>query len=332
MSSGVGKNNFIVRTDQYPQLREFKDVLDKYDRVFELFKNHLDESYTVVNQEPVSDEEALKGVNQNHLKSLKSTGSNQGQLQAEFLGSGGTMEAIEKALDTGGTAYHIGGGYHHATKKKSTRMDLINDMVVGIENTLENDDLETVLVVDLDVHHGDGTSDVYFDRPELTQISAHGWGIYPSTGWIDEIGEGEAKGNQINIPMPKGTSDDVYNAILEDIIPEVVDQVDPDLTVYQSGVDPHAQDSGGNLDLTLQGLYRRDSIVAEAVDGSVAVVSGGGYGPRAAEANVNTMAAFAGEDIVFEDELNDETPEEVKDKAQRRKEDLAENLDSWYDF
>lgn len=286
----------LVGPGEYPDMRRFQTVLEKYRSVRDGVGSHgIDAFYDVVESEALDVEEAVLGVDEDHLSGLVG----RTQFEAEMVGSGGTVTAMQQAVECG-AAYHIGGGYHHATRTRSTDMDLVNDLVIGVEHVRQRADVEDVMVVDLDLHHGDGTAAVYREDPHVLQLSAHAWGIYPGSGWVTETGDGPGAGTEVNLPVPERVGDDAYLDAVGTVLPPVMDAFDPDLVVYQSGVDPHRDDPNSTLDLTLDGLYQRDRTVFSAAgDRPVAVVTGGGYGPRAADAHVNTVAALADQPAAY---------------------------------
>lgn len=260
-------------------------------------------------------------------------------VESHVLSALGTRKAAEIAVQDGKDVFHNGGGHHHSSRGGSVpnAFNLINDQASGIEYVKRELEDPEILVVDLDLHFGDGTVSIYGDDPQVNHFSMHQWDAYPNgktSGWMHFTGSGKAEGTVVNVPLPQGVGGSKYNSILEDVLEPLMEKSQPDIVLYQSGTDPHHLDSIGDLNLTLQDLYERDSIVVDqAGDTPLITVTGGGYGERAADGSVNTMAAISEREIIFDDdELSEEELEETHDAgevADQRYQELleADNVD-----
>lgn len=260
-------------------------------------------------------------------------------VESHVLSALGTRKAAEIAVQEGKDVFHNGGGHHHSSRGESVpnAFNLINDQASGIEYIKRELEDPEILVVDLDLHFGDGTVSIYGDDPQVNHLSMHQWDAYPNgktSGWMHFTGSGKAEGTVVNVPLPDGVGGSKYNSILEDVLEPLMKKSRPDIVLYQSGTDPHHLDSIGDLNLTLQDLYERDSIVVDqAGDTPLITVTGGGYGERAADGSVNTMAAMSEREIIFnDDELSEEELEETQDAgevADQRYQELleADNVD-----
>lgn len=186
------------------------------------------------------------------------------------LATAGTLLAARLALQEG-LACNSAGGSHHARADQGAGFCVFNDVAVAASVLLAEGSVKQILVVDLDVHHGDGTALIFRDEPRVFTFSLH----------CDDNWPLEKPPSDLDVALPKGTGDAVYLAALDESLPAMLDQVRPDLVFYIAGVDPHQDDRLGKLALTDQGLMTRERRVIEAVRGRaipLVTVLGGGYG------------------------------------------------------
>ena len=185
------------------------------------------------------------------------------------LETGGTLLTVEAALAEG-LACNTAGGTHHAHADWPSGYCLINDIAVAVAETLARHWVRRVLVVDLDVHQGDGTARLFADEPAVFTCSFHAGSNFPTR---------KAR-SDLDVALPKGTGDAGYQAALEAHLPGLLEAWRPDLVVYDAGVDVHGADRLGHLALTDAGLATRDAYVIRLCRGRgipVAAVIGGGY-------------------------------------------------------
>ncbi|WP_460450213.1 histone deacetylase family protein [Alsobacter sp. SYSU BS001988] len=183
--------------------------------------------------------------------------------------TGGTLLAARLALRHG-LACNTAGGSHHASAPHGAGFCTFNDVAVAAAALLDEGEAGRVLVVDLDVHQGDGTASIFADDPRVFTFSMHGEKNYPV----------RRARSDLDIDLPDGTEDDVYLDALRKVLPDLVDRVRPDLVFYNAGVDPHRDDRLGRLALSDDGLAERDAFVLRACLGKgrpVCGVIGGGY-------------------------------------------------------
>ena len=181
---------------------------------------------------------------------------------------GGTLLAARLALRHG-LACNTAGGSHHAGPHGGAGFCVFNDVGVAGRALLDAGDIEQVLVIDLDVHQGDGTAFIFETEPRVFTFSMHAAKNYP-------VRRGPS---DLDIDLPDGTGDDAYLAQLHAILPTLLERVAPDLVVYIAGVDPHESDRLGRLALSDAGLAARDAYVLETCLPVAPVVGviGGGY-------------------------------------------------------
>jgi len=185
-----------------------------------------------------------------------------------FLSSAGTLLAARLALDAG-VACNMAGGSHHAGPDGGAGFCVFNDVAVAAQALLDEGRVRRILIVDCDVHQGDGTARIFADRPGVLTLSLHAEKNYPAR---------KAR-SHLDFPLPDGLQDAAYIEVLDHALACCAGFA-PDLVFYNAGVDPHAVDRLGRLALTSDGLRRRDARVLGWARGRgvpVTGVLGGGY-------------------------------------------------------
>jgi acetoin utilization deacetylase AcuC-like enzyme len=198
-------------------------------------------------------------------------------LQRSLASAGGTLSAARHALEHG-VAGNLAGGTHHAHAGFGSGYCVFNDLAVAAATLLAERRVERVLVVDLDVHQGDGTAAIFRNEPRVFSFSMHGEKNFPFRKQVSTR----------DVELPDGCDDAHYLSLLDTHLPEVFEASAPSLVLYQAGVDALKQDSLGRLHLSHEGLRERDRRVfdlcwSRAVP--IAVTLGGGYS-RPIEATV----------------------------------------------
>ncbi|MEY4431688.1 MAG: hypothetical protein RLZZ533_1624 [Cyanobacteriota bacterium] len=190
-------------------------------------------------------------------------------VQRTWLAVGGTVLTARLALQHG-LACHLAGGTHHAFPSHGSGFCIFNDCAVAARVLLQEGALQQLMVIDLDVHQGDATAAIFADEPRVFTVSAHCASNFPL----------HKQRSDVDIPLADGLGDDDYLVAVGDRIPELLDQVKPQLVLYNAGVDPHHGDRLGRLSLSSAGLLQRDHLVLDAClrrQIPVATVIGGGY-------------------------------------------------------
>jgi acetoin utilization deacetylase AcuC-like enzyme len=182
---------------------------------------------------------------------------------------GSSMLAAELALEHG-LACSTAGGTHHAFYDYGSGFCIFNDLAVTARAMLRQGRARRVLIVDLDVHQGDGTASILAGDPAIFTFSMHCGANFPF----------RKQASDLDVELPVGMEDDAYLAVLAAHLPDLLSQQRPDLVLYDAGVDPHRDDLLGKLALSDAGLFRRDRTVIDtclAAGAAVACVIGGGY-------------------------------------------------------
>ncbi len=168
---------------------------------------------------------------------------------------GGAIQAGEWILSgQGKIAFHLGGGMHHAHKNMASGFCYVNDPVLVILYLLSQG--KKVAYIDIDAHHGDGVQEAFYRTSKVLTISFHqnGMTLFPSTGFVQEIGAGEGVGYAANIPLYPWTDDEIFSWAFMEIVPPILEAYGPDVIVTQLGVDSFYNDPLANLSLTTKGF------------------------------------------------------------------------------
>jgi acetoin utilization deacetylase AcuC-like enzyme len=209
-------------------------------------------------------------------------------VEAFWLAAGGTILAARLAL-TDGIGFNIGGGFHHAFPDHGEGFCAINDVAVGIRKQQQERLIERAMVVDADVHHGNGTAAVFSGDDSVFTLSIHQFNNYPAV----------KPPSTVDIHLKDGVGDEEYLQRLGDACRKGMKQFKPQLVMYVAGADPYCEDQLGGLSLSIDGLKARDRIVfdlARENGAAIAVTLAGGYAVRVQDTvtiHCNTAKAAA---------------------------------------
>jgi len=208
-------------------------------------------------------------------------------LEAVMLITGGAIEAGRSIFEgKANRAVAIGCGFHHAGRNYGGGFCLFNDIAIMIEYLRQKYGLKRMMIVDHDVHAGNGTSDIYYEDPNVLFVSLHQdpRTIYPGTGFIEQIGRGAGEGYNVNVPLPPQTGDQTYLYALKEIFVPLAGEFKPEIIVGNGGSDPHFADLLGSLGLTVQGFFNISRTIVETAEktcyGRVVLMPGSGYNPE----------------------------------------------------
>jgi len=188
---------------------------------------------------------------------------------------------------------------HHATESRPMGFCLFNNVAIAARAAQTEHRIERVLIIDWDVHHGNGTQDIFYDDPRVFYLSLHLGQHYPGSGAADERGVGAGIGATLNVPLPVGLSAPAYHAAFDEAVSNAFELSQPELVLVSAGYDCMSGDPLGGLLLEPADLYAMTTRVMElattTADGRVAVVLEGGYvPPRVGAGVVATLRALAG--------------------------------------
>ena len=206
-------------------------------------------------------------------------------VQRERIIADGTIKCCQFALQHG-IAMNIAGGTHHAFTSSGEAFCMLNDQAIGARYVQANHGIKKILIVDLDVHQGNGTAEIFKEDATVFTFSMHGASNYPF----------KKETSDLDIPLDKHTDDATYLSLLKEKLPQLFSTVQPDFVFYLCGVDILATDKLGTLGMSLEGCYERDRFVLQSCkDRGIPVQCsmGGGYSPDIkiiVDAHANTFA------------------------------------------
>ena len=218
-----------------------------------------------------------------------------GSCAAARRAAGACLAATEAVLSSGVRAAFcaVRPPGHHARPGQSMGFCLLNNVAVAAQYARERHGLERVAIVDIDVHHGNGTQDAFYADPNVLYCSTHQFPFYPGTGPPQETGAGEAEGTNVNIPLPAGCGDAQYRASFESIVEPVVRRFRPQLILVSCGFDAHYADPLAGMSLSVAGYgeltTRLRTLAEELCDGRLVFVLEGGYDLTAVPWGVRTV-------------------------------------------
>ncbi|PKQ66039.1 histone deacetylase family protein [Raineya orbicola] len=205
-------------------------------------------------------------------------------VEREIIIAQGTVECALYAQKYG-VAMNVAGGTHHAFTDRGEGFCLLNDVAIASNYLIENNLAKRILIVDLDVHQGNGTAEIFRNTPKVFTFSMHGEKNYPL----------QKEQSDLDVPLPDKITDEPYLKILQNTLPQIIDKHQPEFIFYIAGVDVLHTDKLGRLGLSLEGCKTRDRLVLETCKRNqipLAISMGGGYSERIAdivEAHCNTF-------------------------------------------
>lgn len=220
---------------------------------------------------------------------------------SSLLYTGGSVAAAQAVNEGDPIAFNIAGGLHHAHYARAAGFCVLNDCAVGIRRL--RDKFARVAYVDIDVHHGDGVQESFYDDPTVLTVSLHETGqtLFPGTGDTTEIGAGAGEGYSVNLPFAPYTTDDVWLSAWRESALPLLKAFDPEAIFLQMGTDTHAFDPLAHLCLSAQGWLEAIKDV-KALGKPIVAVGGGGYNlttvPRMWTLAVSTLAGAELSDAV----------------------------------
>ena len=297
------------------RLRMTYDLLDSYGA----FQTGLE----VVQPQPADWEEAAQTHSRDYLEVLSALDRGEESRQARKYGfgtgdnpifphmydvsllySGGSVDAAQAILDGAGggqIAFNLSGGLHHAHYARAAGFCVLNDCAMGLRRLRRK--FARVAYVDIDVHHGDGVQESFYDDPSVLTLSLHESGrtLFPGTGDVSEIGTGAGTGYSINLPFAPYTTDEIWLAAWRSAALPLLKAFNPDAILLQMGTDTHEFDPLAHVCLTAQGWLQAIKDV-QALGKPIVAVGGGGYNlttvPRMWTLAVTTLAGITVPDEV----------------------------------
>jgi acetoin utilization deacetylase AcuC-like enzyme len=185
------------------------------------------------------------------------TSTSAGSWQAAILAAGSVLTGIEMIIDgqaANGFALVRPPG-HHAERSRAMGFCLFNNVAIGAQYLLKHYGLRRILIVDWDIHHGNGTQNAFYSTPAVLYFSTHQFPYYPGSGLIEETGAGDGKGFTVNVPLPGGQGNDDYLKIFTDILEPIADEYRPEFILVSAGYDIYHLDPLGTMNVSAHGFF-----------------------------------------------------------------------------
>ncbi|MFU8804656.1 MAG: histone deacetylase [Bradymonadaceae bacterium] len=215
-----------------------------------------------------------------------------GSIDAAYLAAGCAIDAVTALADgTHRRAFAlVRPPGHHAERDHAMGFCLLNNIAIAAEHARRELGFKRVMIIDWDVHHGNGTQHSFYDRRDVLFFSTHLFPFYPGTGAVEEVGRGDGLGYNVNVPLPSGMGDGDYALAFQKILLPIAAEFEPDLVLVSAGFDAHQDDPLGGMNLTEQGFAHLCGLCAQIADrharGRLALILEGGY-------DVDALAASA---------------------------------------
>ena len=252
---------------------------------------------------PASDDDVLRVHPESYLERLRQAGSidadtyvTEASLDVALHGLGGLLAVTDAVLggevDNGFAAIRPPG--HHATPTQPMGFCLLSNVAIAARRAQDRHGVERVLIVDFDVHHGNGTQDVFYDDPDVLYMSMHQHPLYPGTGGARETGLERGQGQTVNVPLPPATGDAGYQQALHRLLAPLARRFEPELIFISAGYDAHWKDAIAHMNVTTAGfaqlVYDLLEWADQLCDGRLVAALEGGYNADAlAHSVLSTM-------------------------------------------
>ena len=225
----------------------------------------------------------------------------EGSFEAALHAAGGAVALVDLLLDgsapTGFSAHRPPG--HHATRSRAMGFCLFDNIAVAAQHALDSHGLERVMIVDWDVHHGNGTNDIFYASNRVLFVSIHEWPLYPGTGSSRDVGIGAGEGYTVNLPVAPGSGDPLYRSLVDDVVAPLAEAFEPQLLLVSAGFDAHFEDPLASCHVTEAGfaaMARSVRRMGQALGAPVGGVLEGGYALEALARSVAATLEALGEE------------------------------------
>jgi acetoin utilization deacetylase AcuC-like enzyme len=236
-----------------------------------------------------------------------------------LLAAGAAVEAVDRVIESRGNraVALVRPPGHHAGRNQAMGFCFYNNVAVAAAQACALG-ISRVAIVDYDVHHGNGTEDIFADDPSVLYISLHQAPFYPGTGAVGDVGRGEGTGFTVNVPLEAGAVDEDYRLVFAEVVLPVLRRFDPGLVLVSAGFDAHERDPLAGMRLSSQAFAAMTSdlrsVADESCDGRLVLVTEGGYDLRALTESLLGVVSVLGSDGASERRWS-EAPAAVPDRG-----------------
>ncbi len=286
--------------------------------VYEMLEDkEMQGRFSILSPRPATREELELNHSSNYINQVASTAGRSYSMldpdtttspkswEAAQMAVGGVLLAVDKVIEG-----EIANAFalvrppgHHAESNKGMGFCLFNNVAVAAHYARRKYSLDRVLVVDWDLHHGNGTQNAFSEDPQVLYFSSHQSPYYPGSGSIDECGEGKGKGFTVNVPLPGGQGDQDFTEIYGKILKPIVSEYNPQLILVSSGYDIYYQDPLGAMNVTPEGFAALTSLMMDmaqsSCQGKLVITLEGGYHLNGLRDSVKaTLRELSGDSIL----------------------------------
>lgn len=215
--------------------------------------------------------------------------------EAALYAAGGVLAAAEAVMEgkVSSAFALVRPPGHHAVRDRAMGFCIFNNVAIAARFAMKRFNVSRVLIVDFDVHHGNGTQDAFYADPQVLYISTHQYPFYPGTGWMEETGTGEAEGTTVNFPMAAGWGDEEYLRAFHEVLVPVARRFQPELILVSAGFDPHWADQLAMMKVSVKGFaqmaMKLKELAAELCQGHLVFTLEGGYNLQVVAASVKAV-------------------------------------------
>ena len=233
------------------------------------------------------------------------------------LAAGGVMNAIDSVVsgETDNAFALVRPPGHHAQPAEAAGFCIFNNIAVGARHALSRWKMERILIVDWDLHHGNGTAEIFYEDPQVLYFSTHQSPGYPGTGGLEETGKGAGKGFTINVPLRSGADDACYVRVFRELLDPVARAYAPQIILVSAGFDIYVGDPLGEMKVTPEGFACLTRMLLNLADecckGRLVIVLEGGYHIQGLTKSVRSVL----QELLGETQMNQETLDRMAEKG-----------------
>ncbi len=284
------------------RLRVIYDLIDKEFADLPIIAPRLaTESELALIHDPFYIQTVAKTEGKVHSQLDADTGLSAQSYEIARLAAGGLVEAVDKILDPSRSALptphsvfaFVRPPGHHAEPNRGMGFCIFNNIAIAAEYAKQKYDLQRILIVDWDLHHGNGTQRVFYDDPGVLFFSSHQYPYYPGSGNFNEVGSGIGEGFTVNAPFPAGFGDAEYCHVYDTVLKPIALEYRPELVLVSAGFDPYREDPLGGMKVSEEGFGALAAIVKSIADrtcdGKVLITLEGGYNPQGLREGVRSV-------------------------------------------